>query len=118
MIELHQFIKSVSHALRGIKTVYRTEQSFRLQLLVGLITIIFSILIQIKTVEFIVVIMLIVSVLILELVNSIFERISDSFKPRIHPIIKDVKDIMAGAVLMVSILSVVIGVLIFYPYIR
>lgn len=118
MIEPRRFIKSVSHALRGIKTVFNTEQSFRLQLIAGLMVLILSVWFRIKTTELIIVIMLIASVLIIELVNSIFERISDSFKPRIHPIIKDVKDIMAGAVLLVSIFSVVVGMLIFYPYFR
>jgi len=51
-------------------------------------------------------------------VNSIFERISDAFKPRLHPIVKEVKDMMAGAVLLASIFSVIVGVLIFYPYVQ
>ena len=60
---------------------------------------------------------MIAAVLSLEIINSIFERIIDGFKPRIHPIVRDVKDAMAGAVLIVSLISILVGVVIFWPYV-
>ena len=41
----------------------------------------------------------------------------DIMKPGIHPYVKVVKDLAAGAVLIVSLLSVVIGAVIFIPHI-
>jgi diacylglycerol kinase len=72
---------------------------------------------QVKIYEWILLFLLIGSVLTLEIVNSIFERIVDSFKPRIHPVVKDIKDIMAGAVLIVSLIAATVGITIFYPHV-
>jgi len=41
----------------------------------------------------------------------------DILKPRIHPYAKLIKDLMAATVLITSIVAVVVGILIFYPYI-
>ena len=62
--------------------------------------------------------LLITAVLVLELINSVFERISDGLKPRLHPMVKDIKDIMAGAVFLSSLVAAIIGILIFWPYLQ
>ena len=41
----------------------------------------------------------------------------DLLKPRLSPQVETVKDIMAGAVLLASIGSVIVGAIIFIPYI-
>ena len=97
--------------------VFRHEQSFRLQVIAAATVIFLAILFSVSSSEFIVLLLLIGSILALEMINSIFERIVDSFKPRIHPIVKDIKDIMAGTVLLVSLIAIVIGVAIFDSYV-
>lgn len=115
MFRAKQLIKSFSHAWRGLLILSRTEQSFRLQVLLGLAALFLACFLSITTFEFIVILLLIVSVLVLEMINSIFERLVDSFKPRIHPIVGEIKDIMAAAVLVASIFSAAIGLVIFLP---
>jgi len=56
--------------------------------------------------------------LVLELLNSAVERIIDTLSPRIDVLAGVVKDILAAAVFLMSVVSVVIGVVIFYPYIK
>ena len=68
---------------------------------------------RVNVFEWIVLLLLIGLVLTLELINSVFERIVDTFKPRIHPIVRDIKDIMAATVLLMSLVALVIGVMIF-----
>ena len=116
MMEPKQLKNSFGHAFRGLKTVFKSEQSFRLQVLAGCFVIGMSLWLHLKRDEVIVIFLLVASVLILELINSIIERLVDAFKPRIHPIVKEVKDMMAAAVLLMSVFAGVIGVLIFYPY--
>ncbi len=116
MIKLKQFFNRFYHAGNGIKTVFLSEQSFRVQCIAAVIAVILGQIFQIKTFEWIVILILIGSVLSLEIINSIFERIADTFKPRIHPMIKEMKDMMAAAVLLASGLSFMIGLIIFYPY--
>ena len=53
--------------------------------------------------------------MILEVLNAVVERLADLVKPRLHPILHDVKDMMAGAVLLSAIGAAVIGIFIFLP---
>ena len=117
MIELNRLVKSFSHALRGVRVVFKTEQSFRIQISVAFLVLLLALFFQIEAFEWIILLLLVGSVLILELINSIFERIVDTFKPRIHPVVKDIKDIMAGAVLLGSLISLFIGLTIFFPHV-
>lgn len=116
MMKLKQLRNSFGHALRGLSVAFRSEQSFRLQTIAACFVIALAMWLRIKQNELIVILLLVASVLILELLNSIIERLVDALKPRIHPMVKEVKDMMASAVLLMSIFACVIGVLIFYPY--
>ncbi len=118
MIRLRQFLESLRHALRGVVIVYQNEQSFRIQVFVSIAVLFFSFYYPISHFHFLLILLLIGAVLSLEIINSVFERIIDSFKPRIHPIVRDIKDIMAGAVLIVSLIAAVIGFAIFWPFLN
>jgi len=113
MISIRRLIKSFSHALRGVRVVFKNEQSFRLQSFAAVVIILLAIWFRVNVFEWIVLLLLIGLVLTLELINSVFERIVDTFKPRIHPIVRDIKDIMAATVLLMSLVALVIGVMIF-----
>ena len=49
--------------------------------------------------------------------NTTIERFLDVLKPRLDIHVKVLKDIMAGVVFLASFGSIVVGVMIFYPYI-
>ena len=116
MIHLGRFFRSLKHALRGVSVVFAAEQSFQIQVYVAFLVLVLGIFFRVRTYEWIVLVLLTGSVLTLELINSTVERIVDSFRPRIHPIVKDIKDIMAGAVLIVSVIAAAVGITIFYPH--
>lgn len=116
MIRFKELTRSLRHAARGIWVVYQTEQSFRIQMFAAVIVVIGAIGFRISSGEWKLILLLISAVLVLELVNSVFERIIDTFKPRLHPAVRDMKDMMAAAVLVVSLVALVIGLLIFIPY--
>ena len=52
----------------------------------------------------------------MELVNSAVERVTDVLKPRINTYVKEIKDIMAAAVMLSSFTAIIIGLIIFIPY--
>ena len=118
MIEWKQFKKSIGFALHGLLAVFRAEQSFRLQTFAAVFVIVLAVVFGLRKEEWIILLFLIGAVLILELINSIFERVLDAFKPRLHPIVKDAKDMMAGAVFIMSLIALVVGLLIFWPYLK
>jgi Diacylglycerol kinase len=54
-------------------------------------------------------------VISLEMINSAIERYCDLVTTDFHPGIKVIKDVAAGAVLVASITSLIIGLIIFIP---
>lgn len=65
--------------------------------------------------EWIVIILCIVLVISFELLNTAIEELCNMIYPEQHPVIKKVKDIAAGAVLVAAIGSVIAGLIIFLP---
>jgi len=55
-------------------------------------------------------------VLSFELVNTMAERIIDLVEPRWQDKIRDIKDVLAAAVLIAALGSIIIGLIIFWPY--
>lgn len=109
----HSFL----HALRGLKTVFKEERSFRVQIFAGVLVILLSFILSLSIIEKSILVLLVLIVLTLEMLNSILERFVDVLKPRVHSYVKDVKDIAAGAVLVSSTGALIVGIIIFYPHI-
>lgn len=116
MKTIKQLNKSLKHALNGVRKVFITENSFRIQVIVSLIVVILAFYLPLQLWEQVVVLMMIGFVLVLELINSVFERLVDSFRARVHPMVGEIKDIMAATVLLASIFTAIIGLIIFIPH--
>ena len=115
IFDLKNFSRSVLHAIRGFKCVSK-EQNFRIQILFSVVVIFFILFFGLRVWEAAALAMMIVLVLVLEIINSVFERIMDILEPRVHPHAKTIKDMMAAAVLMASMGAAFVGVIIFWPY--
>lgn len=111
------FFSSVKNAAKGVHLIFSTEQSFQIQLVAGGVVLGLGFVLGITPFEFIAVVLMIGAVLVLEMLNSVLERVIDTIKPRMHPAVRDIKDVMAGSVLIASVIAVVVGVLIFWPYV-
>lgn len=109
-------IKSFANAFRGMKTVFFEEQSFRIQIAAAIFVVVLMFVFPLSVTEQSILILLIIIVLALEMLNSVLERFIDVYKPRVHTYIKDIKDIAAGAVFLASLGSLLVGIIIFYPY--
>ncbi|MFH0854095.1 MAG: diacylglycerol kinase family protein [bacterium] len=117
MINIKKLKRSVKYAGKGIVLVFKTEQNFRIQSLSLLLVAIAAFYFKLKTWESVAVILASVIVLVLELINASFERMIDAVIPRMNDYVKDIKDIMAATVLIASVAALIIGILIFLPYI-
>ena len=116
-MDFKRFKKSFKDAYRGIVFVYKNEQNFRLQIFFSILVFIAMSLLGLTKGEKIVVSMLILLVLILEILNSVIEKFLDIIKPRMQIQVGIVKNIMAAMVLLASLSAVLIGLVIFTPYI-
>jgi len=52
-----------------------------------------------------------------EALNTAFEFLADAASPEFHPLVRDAKDVAAGAVLITAIAAAVIGALVFWPHV-
>jgi undecaprenol kinase len=116
MDNIRKFFKSFRHAFRGLKYVLKNEQNFQLEVLIGIFIVILMVIFDIRDWQKVILFLVIFSVLVIELINTILERVVDILKPRVHPYAQLIKDVMAAAVLLASIAAVVIGLIIFWPY--
>ncbi|PLX26441.1 diacylglycerol kinase [Candidatus Parcubacteria bacterium] len=112
-----RLIQSFKDAGKGVSFVYQSEQNFRIQLFFALFVIAFMFILDIRTHERIVILLLIILVIVLEFINTIIEKFLDLLKPRLHGHVEAIKDVMAAAVLISSIGALIIGYIIFMPYI-
>ncbi|HLC99533.1 hypothetical protein A2841_01365 [Candidatus Kaiserbacteria bacterium RIFCSPHIGHO2_01_FULL_48_10] len=113
---VRNFGKSFRYAFQGFVYVFQHERNFRVQVLAALLVVVLMLIYPLKTWERVILSLVITLVLVLELINTIFEKIVDILKPRIHHYVEMIKDMMAAAVLIASLGAVAIGLLIFIPY--
>ena len=116
--KINYFLKSSKYAVRGIRYAWKTEENFRSEVVIAVIVIILSFVFPLRSIQQVLVGLLVIWVLTLELLNTVLERMMDIMKPKVHPYIKVSKDLMAGAVLVSAAGAFVIGLIIFYPYFR
>jgi len=116
MIRVKRLFKSFSYAFRGLFKTLREEQNLQIQSAVGLAVIILGWYFKIKNWEWLSLILVIGLVILMEIINSAVERITDVLKPRLDSYVKEIKDIMAAAVMLASVMAVIVGLIIFLPY--
>ena len=112
-------LKSFKYAFSGICYVLKTSRNFKIQLIFAIISLMFGFLLKISLSNYVILIAVIMSVLILEILNTSIESIVDLVvKKEFSSLAKISKDTSAGAVLLASINSVIIAIYIFIPKIK
>ena len=112
----HSLFKSFQYSARGIVRVALTQRSFRIQLLIFVLTVIAGFIFHISNTEWLFIILISGMVLSLEMINTALESIIDLMieEYRIH--VRHIKDITAGAVLVSSLVALIGGLIIFIPH--
>jgi len=105
-----------NHAFRGLFQMIRTERNFKIQLVLFLIVVSLGIILNITIGDWLILLLISAMVLSLEIVNSAIEKTCDLISTKPNNQIKLIKDISAAAVLLVSLFALIIGILLFYPY--
>ncbi|MDD5031681.1 MAG: diacylglycerol kinase family protein [Patescibacteria group bacterium] len=116
MIRIRRLYKSFTYAFRGLGKTLREEQNLQIQSIAGLAAIILGWYFKIKNWEWAILILIIGLVVLMEIINSAIERITDVLKPRLDNYVKEIKDIMAAAVMLASIIALIVGLIVFLPY--
>ena len=106
-------IKKFTRATKGFIKVITSETSVRMQIVLGILVLVAAIGLDISRIELIVIVIIIFSIIILEGVNTVLERIIDLVEPRYKDMVGEIKDALAGLVMLASVGAVLIGLLIF-----
>ncbi|MEG1745449.1 MAG: diacylglycerol kinase family protein [Raoultibacter sp.] len=113
MKPITSFFGSFRFAFQGIATAFREGRNIRVQALIALLACILGFCFRIDPLSWIALLLCIGAVLSAECVNTALEDLVDLVSPQYHPLAKSVKDMAAGAVLILSLVSCAVGIIIF-----
>jgi diacylglycerol kinase (ATP) len=108
-------MKSFTYACNGILYAIRSEKHMRFHLLATFLVTIAGWFFSINTTEWCLIITTIGAVIAAEIFNTALEQLVNLVSPQQHVIAGKVKDLAAGAVLVISIAALIIGLIIFIP---
>jgi len=105
-------------AFRGIWVFVKTERNAKIHLFAAVLVLVLGMYLTLDTNSWLWLLLAISLVFVTELVNTALEKICDKIEPQKHPMIKDIKDIAAGAVLIASIFALLVALFIFVPILK
>lgn len=108
-------VSSFGYAFSGIVQAYKEGHNIRIQTVLGTFAIALGLLFQISSGEWLAVLLCIGAVISGECVNTALEDCVDLACPGYDPVAKAAKDMAAGAVLVMSIISLIVAIIIFVP---
>lgn len=113
--EYKKLINSFKYAIEGIISSFKTERNMKIHVLAMTVVIALGFFFKLDKIEWCFIIIAIASVISAELFNTAIETVVDIVSPERNPKAKLVKDIAAGAVLVVAIGAAIIGFIVFGP---
>lgn len=109
---MNKLINSFGWAMNGLRTAWREEVNFRIEIAIALAVVGGGIYLNFTKLEWAFIIISICAVLSAEMVNTAIEDLCNKIEPNTDPIIGKIKDVMGGVVLIVCITSSIIGVMV------
>lgn len=107
--------KSFQYAIDGMVAFFRTENNAWLHLFGTVIVILLAAWVKVSRMETVFLVIVTGLVWVAELFNTAIEKIVDIISPDHHPRAKYIKDVAAGAVLVMAITALITGGIIFIP---
>ncbi|WP_343679511.1 diacylglycerol kinase [Chryseobacterium arthrosphaerae] len=109
--------KSFLNAFRGVFAMIKTERNFQIELTAFFINLFLIFYFNLSGTDAALILLVSAAVLSAEIFNTAIEKICDLIQPDFDPRIGFIKDISAGAVILMTIAAVIIGVIIYPKYI-
>lgn len=117
MVEHRTLMKSFQYASEGIWFAVKDNQNLRLHLLAAVVVVILAIIFKVGAFEMGILGVMILLVLCTEMINTSIEEMTNLISREHSKEAKIAKDVSAGMVLLTSVGSVIVGFLVFLPYI-
>lgn len=114
-IDFPKAARSFRYALQGILDLFHFENNARIHLFAAIGVVGAGFYFQLSRTEWAIVVTQVALVWAAEAFNTALEKLADAVSPEYHPLIKSVKDLAAGGVLIVAIAAAIVGFLVFLP---
>ncbi len=111
-------IQSFRNAFRGLFLLLKTERNFQIHAVALVLVIAAGLYFNISRGEWAIVLIMSAVIFGLEGLNSSLEKLCDEVTLERKESIRNIKDVAAGAVLVAAIVAVVVGGIVFYPYVK
>ena len=94
----------------------KSERNFQLEVFALIINLFLIVYFKLNSTDVALILLVCFLVLIAETINTAIEKICDFVEPNFNKKIGIIKDISAGAVILATILSIIVGVLVYSKY--
>jgi len=108
-------MRSFGFAFKGLRYATATQPNFRIHLVLAFIAIALGFLLQLSPAEWQWIMLAIALVLVIELLNTGIETLTDLVSPGYNEKAGRVKDVCAGAVVIAALFALITGIVIFLP---
>ena len=108
-----RLIRKFGCALRGVAEAIRIENSFKFHFAAAIAAVLLGLFLKISEDEWAVLALAIGLVLVAEMFNTVVELMTKLVTPQQSKLARQLLDISAGAVLLSSIVSIIVGIAIF-----
>ncbi len=108
--------QSFQHAGRGLFRMLRSQHNAWIHAVATVAVVVLGIAMNVSWADWRWLVLCIFWVWTAEAVNTAIEYLADVASPEYHPLVRDAKDIGAGAVLISAMGAAIIGAIVFWPY--
>jgi len=112
-MEKQNLIRSFNSAIEGFIYVLKTQRNMRLHFLFAILALLLGIYLNLEKLEILVLLTTVSFVLFAEMLNTAIEMSANLISDAFNPLVRIIKDIAAGCVLIASINAVIVGYLLF-----
>ena len=110
------FHRSFLNAVNGAFWMLKSERNFQIEVLGLLVNLFLIVFLKLNITDTALILIVSFAVLSLEVLNTAIEKICDVVQPEFDKRIKIIKDVSAGAVVLMSFAAICVGILVYWKY--
>ena len=110
-----KLLRKFGYAITGLRTSIKEEKSLVIHLIIAFLTLIAGMILQLNTISWAIIIVVIAIVISSELINTTIENLVDMVSFKFNFNAKKIKDVAAASTLILAICAIIVAFLIFIP---
>ena len=115
---LRKWVRSLDFAIEGVLHAAKNQRHMRYHFYSAFIALLLSYVIGVSKIEFMIISIAVMAVLLAEMLNTSIEALVDLLSPEKREHARVAKDIAAGAVLLTAFGALLVGYVVWFPYLR